>query len=253
MLVIVPPQPYFEVVHKAGYAGSYLDFMRLYFTGYGGFCRDGHCLILPTWNHLWFVAYLWVYSVLLWALLRRAPGRAGCAGATRARRRCAGRRLLVLPIAALALLRIALGGALPVDACAGRRLVQPCACTSRIFLLGAAVRALPALWPRLAAAALARRSPSRSSAWVRARWLYAGRYTAPTRRPSGAPAARVAYATMQWCAIVAAIGFAHRHLNRDHRWRRYADRGGVPGLHPAPDADHPARRKRCGRCTGRRR
>jgi surface polysaccharide O-acyltransferase-like enzyme len=24
---------------------------------------------------------------------------------------------------------------------------------------------------------------------------------------------------MQWTAIVAALGFAHRHLNRDHRWR----------------------------------
>jgi len=29
----------------------------------------------------------------------------------------------------------------------------------------------------------------------------------------------VAYATMQWSAIVAAVGFAYTHLNRDHRWR----------------------------------
>ena len=88
MLVIVPPQPYFEVVHKAGYAGSYLDFLRLYFTGYGGFCRGGNCLVLPTWNHLWFVVYLWVYSVLLWALLQGAPARARCAGAHRRTRTC---------------------------------------------------------------------------------------------------------------------------------------------------------------------
>ena len=30
---------------------------------------------------------------------------------------------------------------------------------------------------------------------------------------------RTALAAMQWSAIVAAVGFAKRHLNRDHRWR----------------------------------
>jgi glucans biosynthesis protein C len=30
---------------------------------------------------------------------------------------------------------------------------------------------------------------------------------------------RVAYAVLQWSAIVAALGFAHRHLNTDHPWR----------------------------------
>jgi glucans biosynthesis protein C len=30
---------------------------------------------------------------------------------------------------------------------------------------------------------------------------------------------RVAFAAMQWSAIVAAVGFARVHLNRDHRWR----------------------------------
>jgi hypothetical protein len=55
MLVIVPPQAYFEVVKKLAYTGSYAEFMGLYLTGYGGFCRED-CLIMPTWNHLWFVA-----------------------------------------------------------------------------------------------------------------------------------------------------------------------------------------------------
>jgi len=31
--------------------------------------------------------------------------------------------------------------------------------------------------------------------------------------------ARLAFATEQWCAIVAAFGFARRHWNVDHRWR----------------------------------
>ena len=36
------------------------------------------CILLPTWNHLWFVAYLWVYTMALGAVLMAVPGlRAG--------------------------------------------------------------------------------------------------------------------------------------------------------------------------------
>jgi hypothetical protein len=43
--------------------------------------------------------------------------------------------------------------------------------------------------------------------------------------PSAAPAVgvllwRVAQAATQWCAILAALGFAHRHLNAGHRLHR---------------------------------
>jgi glucan biosynthesis protein C len=69
MLVIVPPQPYFEVIEKMAYQGSYLDFMKLYLSAYQDFCRAADCLVLPTWNHLWFVAYLWVYTLVLGALV----------------------------------------------------------------------------------------------------------------------------------------------------------------------------------------
>jgi glucans biosynthesis protein C len=31
----------------------------------------------------------------------------------------------------------------------------------------------------------------------------------------------LAYSTMQWCAIVAVLGFGYRHLNVDNAWRRY--------------------------------
>jgi hypothetical protein len=64
MFVIVPPQAYFEVVEKVAYQGSYGEFMRLYVQGYHGFCRGNDCLRLPTWNHLWFVAYLWAYTMM---------------------------------------------------------------------------------------------------------------------------------------------------------------------------------------------
>jgi glucan biosynthesis protein C len=213
MLVIVPPQPYFEVVQKAGYGGSYLEFLGLYFTGYGGFCRNGQCLILPTWNHLWFVAYLWVYTLLLWALLRLRPN-ALDALARVAARALAGPALIALPIAALALVRIALGARFPST----HALVDDWfnhAMYFGMFVTGAVFARAPGIWPRLEQWRWFGLGVA-AAAWV-AIYFYAGLYNAKT-----APEwLRVVYASMQWCAIVAAIGFAHRHLNRDHRLRRY--------------------------------
>src|SRR5207247_4871579 len=37
------------------------------------FCRGNDCLIVPTWNHLWFVAYLWAYTMVLAAILALRP------------------------------------------------------------------------------------------------------------------------------------------------------------------------------------
>jgi len=73
MLVIVPPQAYLQVVEQlpGGYAGSGLDFYGKYLAAYQGFCgSDGKCLVLPTWNHLWFLPYLWCYTLLAWLLWR---------------------------------------------------------------------------------------------------------------------------------------------------------------------------------------
>ena len=65
MTVVVPPQAYLEVVEKLHYSGSYLDFLKLYFQAYHGFCRGDDCLSLPTWNHLWFLLYVWAYTVIV--------------------------------------------------------------------------------------------------------------------------------------------------------------------------------------------
>ncbi|MGN7872822.1 acyltransferase family protein [Roseateles sp. 22389] len=75
MAVIVPPQAYLEVVEKLHYSGSYLDFLKLYFQAYHGFCRGDDCLTLPTWNHLWFLPYLWTYTVLVLLTLMLPGGR----------------------------------------------------------------------------------------------------------------------------------------------------------------------------------
>jgi hypothetical protein len=77
MLVVVVPQAYYEVVEKlpGGYQDGYGAFYVRYLAADGGFCREGNCLTLPTWNHLWFVAYLWVYTLVLWLGMRLLPDR----------------------------------------------------------------------------------------------------------------------------------------------------------------------------------
>src|SRR5690606_14750768 len=76
MLVIVPPQAYYELLvsgYPGGYQDGYLAFWARYLRADGSFCDEDGCVLLPTWNHLWFVAYLWVYTVALWLAARLAP------------------------------------------------------------------------------------------------------------------------------------------------------------------------------------
>ena len=71
MFVIVPPQSYYEVVEAARGRGVadpahspwLADFWLKYVTASGGWCDADGCLTTPTWNHMWFVAYLLVYSL----------------------------------------------------------------------------------------------------------------------------------------------------------------------------------------------
>ena len=213
MLVIVPPQAYVEAVNKFGYGGGFVDFMRLYLTGYRGFCHEGRCLALPTWNHLWFVAYLWVYCLALWALLKASPTLLDRL-AQRAAWHLQGAGLLLWPAALLALWRVLLATRFPST----HALVDDAynhALYFSAFLLGAV---------------LARRG--QWAAFERPRWIALGgallswalvaAYFA--NYSTDAPAwlrllQRALYGALQWLAIAAALGFAHRHWNRDHRWR----------------------------------
>jgi surface polysaccharide O-acyltransferase-like enzyme len=63
MFIVVPPQTYFQIVQQYDYTGTFSHFYELYITH--GLCRGDHCLTTPTWNHLWYLAYLWPYTMLL--------------------------------------------------------------------------------------------------------------------------------------------------------------------------------------------
>jgi glucan biosynthesis protein C len=73
IFLIVPPQTYFEVRQKFNYSGNFWEFLQLYYAGAKAFCSGPDCLVMPTWNHLWFLPYLWFYTVLMTLVHRFAP------------------------------------------------------------------------------------------------------------------------------------------------------------------------------------
>lgn len=220
MLVVVPPQPYLEVVEKLGYADGFLAFMRLYLVGYGGFCQDG-CLILPTWNHLWFVAYLWVYTLVLAACVALL-GEARIAALARRTAACLGGwKLIALPALFLALVRMLLADHFPsthalVDDWFNHATYLP------LFLLGALVARSPAVWAGMDAQRWIALGIALAAWAAIVAWHAAPHHEhSPQMMASWRPVMRYVYTLCAWGAIVAACGFARRHLDRDGPARRY--------------------------------
>ncbi|MEK8029586.1 acyltransferase [Ideonella sp. DXS29W] len=218
MAVVVPPQAWLEVVEKVGYRGSYLDFLGLYYQGYGGFCRGDDCLKLPTWNHLWFLPYLWVYTVM-WALVWRDGGALSKRIDAAVRGLARGGRWLWLPMVFFALARVLLLERFP---------------TTHDLLHDAYMHVVYATMFVLGFVGFGDRSDARG-AWAAAQrlrwwalaaaviatllvegWLVAGDEPGPV----ALTAARALNGVRQWAPILALLGFARRHLaGRDHPWR----------------------------------
>lgn len=68
-LVIVPPQTWVQLTELRRYDDSYLEFWGRYLSGDQSFG-----IFLPTYNHMWFVGYLWLYTMvaaMAWTLMPR--------------------------------------------------------------------------------------------------------------------------------------------------------------------------------------
>ena len=112
ILVIIPLQRYYQAIEHAGYAGGYAAFLGSYLTMGRDVCGPSKCYDVPTLSHLWFVAYLWIFTVLLWVLVRLRPGvddqvRRLLAAAT------GGLRVLAWPMLLLVCLRLMMRDAYP--------------------------------------------------------------------------------------------------------------------------------------------
>lgn len=223
MYVVVPPQVYLELAEKVpgGYHADYLAFMATYLRAGDFYCAaPGDCVDSPTWNHLWFLAYLWAYTVVLWLLLTLAPKAMQGFGAWLGRR-LSGVGALLWPVAWLALARLLLAERFEsthdlVDDWYNHAQYLP------MFLLGYLLAFSTGFWEslqRLRWAALAAAVAGYAS--VVGVWYFAGYGDANPPPDALRMALRVTWAVDQWCAIAAAFGFSYRFRNADSAALRY--------------------------------
>jgi glucans biosynthesis protein C len=205
VVLVVPLQTYFEVAQKFKYTGGFLNFLGLYFTHFSGFCSNGKCLVLPTWNHLWFLPYLWVYTLIVCAVLVVMPTAVDrmARGLVLALR---GPALLVVPALLLLLIRLALFSHYPST----HALWGDCfnhAVYFGMFIAGMAFATQPEMCMRM--------QKARWPALILAAIFWAVLVAAQPMKPFE----HAVVAVFQWSALVAALGFARQHLNRDKPYR----------------------------------
>ena len=211
MAVVVVPQVYFEVVQARGYGDGFMAFWGRYLRLDQSFRTP-----IPTWNHLWFVAYLLVYTLIAAAI---APWGAVHPRESKPLSALASTAWLVGPWLWLWWLRATLfprygsNHAMVADG-------YNHALYFSMFCFGLALVRRPQLWqaidrlrwPALAFAVL-------GGAVFISLSLGAWQALPPGdwQRAFGS-AAREA---QSWGAVLAALGFGQRHLNRDHPARAY--------------------------------
>jgi len=214
MLVIVPPQSYIQIVEALGHEDGFVDFyLKRYFAFGKDFCPSP-CIMLPTWNHLWFVAYLWVYTMALgfaWMVLPRLGGWIERQLAPL----LSGILLLVVPSLLFGVFRVALlPNFPPTHALFGDWYNH--ALFASVFLLGFLLAHAASFWEAI--------QRQRWIALILAAALYALWISLPPGRGGGMPLrlfAGFAYGSYQWLCVAAVLGFARGWLNRDSATRRY--------------------------------
>ncbi len=220
MAVIVTPQAYFEVLTKAPQLlpgdGGYLDFWAAYLRG-GRYCRGQDCMDVPTWNHLWFLPYLWVYALFAALMLAwRRPE-------TVTRAVWPDWAWLLLPALPLVLARQWLMPLFPSSHDLWTDFYNH-AQYGYLFALGWGSRSI---WPGLWQAALRYRALSLGLALAAWALLIVYFQAYETVEPPAALRAlmRGLWRLMAWWAILAACGWAQRVFRENKPWLRAASQG----------------------------
>jgi peptidoglycan/LPS O-acetylase OafA/YrhL len=221
MVVVIPIQPYCQGVANGLVEPGFLRFLGRYFTGYPWPANafDGWQYGV-TWNHLWYLPYLLVYT-LAWAamqpLLRTRPGRALREGFVGLR----GTALLLVPAVPLTIAAIALQMRFP----ATHALVDDWynhATYFTFFVFGAWLASADGIWTELARM---RRLTLALALVVFVVYMLTRTGNASGLRLGIVLALRSLYA---WLAICAVLGFAHAYLNRPWRWLPFANEAVYP-------------------------
>lgn len=219
MAVVVPYQPYAQMVAGGIIAPGFGDFLLRYYSGgpwpAGAF--DGSDFGI-TWNHLWYLPYLWVYTA---AALLLAPLLARIAPAFRGLR---GARLLWLPALPLLLYSATLWPHFPPT----RDLIHDGwlhAVYFTLFVYGGWIATAEGWWAE--ATRLRRTALGLALAGLLAFTLLRGLLSPGSGGGLGL-LVRLAADLYLWWAILAILGWAHHLLNRPWPWLAWANESVYP-------------------------
>lgn len=230
MLVIVTPQAYYEVLDSrmpGGFHDGYLAFWGRYLANDPNFCDDDGCLDVPTWNHLWFVAYLWVYTVALWLLARFTPGLVERMSSALGRT-LAGAGVILVPWLWLAGIRIGLLDRFPSTHGLFDDLYNHLQYFPQ-FLLGFLLARSTPFWEQLQRVRWWSLGLAVASYALLILYFYGSGYDDANPAPDWLRMTqRAVWALNQWCAVSAIFGFGYRFRHADSAWLRYL----VPAVFP---------------------
>ena len=210
MYVVCAPQAWFELTEKHGWDGSVRDFYRGY-VDWPWASPEGWPIITPTWNHLWYVLYVLVYSVVLilagWAFGDRLRG--GLA------------RVAALPGLLLIVPLVQIGLAALMNDSIGRAQTlwgdwYNLATSFLVMLLGFAVATVPDFWARLRAGRLT----ALGAALLLSVLVVVARQSLPPT-DVGLSAQFVLRILQGWSVIWALLGWGQVLLDRDGPVLRY--------------------------------
>jgi len=213
MAVVVMPQAYAELVTKGEIAPGFLEFWPTYLT-FGDFS-----IIVPTWNHLWYVMYVLVYTLLLapfaGSLRRLADGPAEAGFAWVSARPW---RILLLPALPFLAYRLFLDPIFPTTHALADDWANH-AHSFTILVLGFVAAKSPAFWRGIdRALPLALGAAIALGAILLAARLNWETVMASESLKTAVRLGRVLYA---WVVIAALLGLAQRYFNRPGRALSY--------------------------------
>lgn len=210
MALWVPPQVFVDVTLNHGYRGGFGAFwLRDYFR-----FDNSLGVVTPTWNHLWFVAYLWAYTLIL-AGLRTMPEAARAKVQRAFDGAMAGWRGLIVPVVFVAIVRITLADRFPethglIDDWCSHLLY------GGAFAFGVGLGTQGPLW-----AVIARRWKLAMMAGF-AGWIVVALANVLIKGdldPVSLAGVRTARAIQAWGMIIGLVGMAQTHWAKDHAWR----------------------------------
>lgn len=211
--VVVPVQPWIELTTQHGYQRSFASFWANDYFRFG--TLEG--IVLPTWQHLWFVGYLWFYTVTLAVVLAILPMRARDGIERLVGLVLSGPMILMVPIALLIANWVWIYPGAPethalVDDWPVHRVYFA------MFLFGFLLRESEGVWRAI------RRWWRWAAAIALASYAFIAVIEIAYLGPKGPPPSiwfwfGVARAAQSWGAVVALVGIADRFFNHDHRLR----------------------------------